>query len=123
MYLLDTNVLIWLATEPNKVPQTVRAIFSGQGALSYISIVSAWEYGQKRKLKPETLPTPFNLLISKMPHEKLDLDFNVFPYAESLPLIHRDPFDRMLIAQAIHHSLTFVTKDREIHRYPVKTLW
>ena len=123
MYLLDTNVVIWLATDPAKVSNAVRTIFSDDGALSYISVVSAWEYGQKRRLRTENLPVQFDVLISRMPHTKLGLDFDVFPYAESLPLIHRDPFDRMLIAQAIHHDLTLVTKDREIHRYPVRTLW
>ncbi len=123
MFLLDTNVVIWLATQPDKVSDSVHAVLREQEAPSYVSVVSAWEYGQKRKVKPENLPFAFELLISKMPHEKLNLDFNVFPYAESLPLIHRDPFDRMLIAQAAYHGLTLVTADQEIAKYPVKTLW
>ena len=55
--------------------------------------------------------------------ETVGFDFPLHAYAESLPLIHRDPFDRMLIAQALHHDMTLVTSDETIRRYPVRTLW
>ena len=65
----------------------------------------------------------FETITAAMPVLRLDLDFGVHSFAESLPLIHRDPFDRMLIAQSLFHGLTLITSDTHIHQYPVKTLW
>jgi PIN domain nuclease of toxin-antitoxin system len=121
--LLDTNVLIWLAHVPKRVPAVVHSELQFGKTDKYVSVVSAWEYGQKRKLKPLELPFSFESLIAHIPAVYLDFEFELYRYAESLPLIHRDPFDRMLIAQALHHDLTLVTSDTDIHKYPVKTLW
>ncbi len=121
--LLDTNVLIWIVEKPLAITPQVRDRLRSGMETVYISIVTAWEYGQKRKLKPHELPQEFDDLVSVVPHERLDLTFPVHSYAESLPLIHRDPFDRMLIAQAIHHDLEFVASDETIHRYPVRWFW
>ena len=93
------------------------------GETIYISFVSAWEYGIKRLAFPGTLPYPFDAAIAQLPHQPLACEVSLGRYAESLPLIHKDPFDRMLIAQAIHHRLTLVTVDETIRRYPVTTLW
>jgi PIN domain nuclease of toxin-antitoxin system len=121
--LLDTNVLIWLAHDPKRVPVAVRNALEFGKTDKCVSVVSAWEYGQKRKSKPLELPFSFESLIAKIPAVYLDFEFELYRYAESLPLIHRDPFDRMLIAQALHHDLTFVTSETDIHKYPIKTLW
>lgn len=123
MFLLDTQVVLWLAVEPSRLTENVLSTLRAESTSVYVSAVSAWEYGQKRKLKPDQLPWGFDKLISLMPMTKLAFEFDLHGYAESLPLLHRDPFDRMLVAQALHHGMTLVTKDREIHRYPVKTLW
>ena len=114
---------MWLAAEPARLTGKVRDTLRTEPSSMYVSAVSAWEYGQKRKLRPEELLLGFDELVNNMPMKTLAFEFELHGYAETLPLIHRDPFDRMLIAQAIHHDLTLVTKDREIHRYPVKTLW
>ncbi len=123
MYLLDTNVIFWLGTKPDKISKTTRSLITHHDSTCYVSVMSAWEYGQKRKLKPHELPIAFDVLIGHLPHEKLAFEFDIFTYAENLPLIHRDPFDRMLVAQALHYDLTLVTADTEIAKYPVKTLW
>jgi PIN domain nuclease of toxin-antitoxin system len=123
LFLLDTNVIYWLGTTPNKISGEIKDAITHQDCVCYVSVMSAWEYGQKRKLKPKQLPIAFDILVSMMPHEKLSFAYEVFQYAESLPLIHRDPFDRMLVAQALHHDLTLITADKEIAKYPVKTLW
>lgn len=122
-YLLDTQVVVWLSNEPAKVPETVRDILREFDGIVGVSVASAWEYGQKRKLRPHDLPHDFESLIEAVPVVRMDFSFELHRYAEMLPLIHRDPFDRMLIAQAMHHDLTLVTSDQVIGRYPVKTLW
>jgi PIN domain nuclease of toxin-antitoxin system len=122
-YLLDTNVIIWFAeASPQLSGRVLDLLQSGRDDL-FISVVSAWEYEQKRKLKPHQLQFSFLELTASISHIKLDLAFDVHTYAQSLPPIHKDPFDRMLIAQAIHHDLDFVASDAAIHRYPVPYFW
>lgn len=121
--LVDTNILIWLKLGDDRVPEHVLdRILTGAETL-HVSVVSAWEYGHKRLLWPGELAMSFDELVSSLPHEQLGLDFAVRRYAEDLPLIHRDPFDRMLIAQALHHGLTLVASDEKIARYPVSIFW
>lgn len=100
----------------------MRALRGGDEPL-FISVVSAWEYGQKRLKRPGELPVPFDELVAEIPHATLGLTYDLRGYAESLPPHHSDPFDRMLIAQALHHDLTLVASDAAIHRYPVRILW
>lgn len=123
MLLLDTNIIIWLVEAPQRLSERVRSRLLAGEELSFISVLSGWEYEQKRRKRPDEFVRPFSELLGTVPHERLDLTFPVHSYAESLPLIHRDPFDRMLIAQAIHHDLEFVASDETIHRYPVRWFW
>lgn len=121
--LLDTNVIIWSARDSGRLTSRVREIIASDDCSLFISVMSAWEYGQKRLLKPLELPFSFESLVDGLPHQKVDFPFPAAKFAEDLPLIHRDPFDRMLIAQAILLDLTIVTSDADIHKYPVKTFW
>lgn len=89
----------------------------------FISVASGWEYEHKRRLRPHDLPLSFIEICAEIPHQPLDLAFDVHRYAATLPMIHRDPFDRMLVAQAIHHDLTLIASDEHIRQYPVRTLW
>lgn len=97
-------------------------LFSGREQ-AFVSVVSAWEYGQKRRKYPSEFPDPFESVLAGFPHEQLPLAFELHHHAETLPPIHNDPFDRMLIAQALHHDLTLVASDETIRRYPVKSFW
>ncbi len=84
--------------------------------------MSAWEYGIKRSRCPHQLREPFHELLTSE-YRRLDLGFEIHSFAEDLPTIHRDPFDRMLIAQALSLDLTLVTADKIMRRYPVSTYW
>jgi PIN domain nuclease of toxin-antitoxin system len=121
--LIDTNVLIWLYKGDNRVSKHAAAKINAGDEQIYISVLSAWEYGQKRLKHPESLKPKFDDVVAGLPHIKLDLEYAIHRYAVTLPLIHRDPFDRMLIAQAIHHDLTIVASDDKIRQYPCKSLW
>lgn len=121
--LLDTNVILWLFEGDHRISTKVLDRLLNGGEPTFISVASGWEYEQKRKKRPKEYQLPFAEIISGIPHLKLDLEFDVYRYAESLPLIHRDPFDRMLIAQAIHHDLEFIASDEAIHKYPVRIFW
>jgi len=120
--LLDTHVLIWLGSAPDLVPTNVRQAVAVSDE-TFVSVVSAWEYGVKRLKFPNEFCEPFEILVAGLGHVPLDLPFECHRYSESLPPIHRDPFDRMLIAQALHLDLTLVSADETIRRYPVPTLW
>ena len=121
--LLDTNVIIWFFEGRAGLSQRVKDRLLTGDEINFISVVSGWEYEQKRKKRPEEYIPSFSEIIADVPHVALDLEFDIYHYAESLPLIHRDPFDRMLIAQAIHHDLEFIASDEAIHKYPVRIFW
>jgi PIN domain nuclease of toxin-antitoxin system len=121
--LLDTNVVIWWRTNDKQLSNRVQErLLAGTDAL-FISAISAWEYGQKRGKYPDLLPLSFLDVVEGLPFEPLPLVFEVHRFAEVLPPVHKDPFDRMLIAQALHHELTFVASDERIHEYPVPFFW
>ena len=122
-FLLDTMTVLWIRNDQARIPQQTRELLRTTSHTVYVSAVSSWEYRHKRLTKPSELPVSFEELMAPMPVEKLDICFAATAYASALPLIHRDPFDRMLIALALHHDLTIVTSDKDIRRYPVKTLW
>jgi PIN domain nuclease of toxin-antitoxin system len=120
--LLDTHSVIWLYLDGPQL--SVRARDSIRRADEvFVSVASGWEYGILRQKQPSTFAVEFNEMCKTMPVSGLGLDFEIHSYSERLPRIHRDPFDRMLVAQALHNELTLVTKDAEICRYPVPTLW
>jgi PIN domain nuclease of toxin-antitoxin system len=120
--LLDTHVTIWLSYEPNRVPDRVGEAIAHADEV-FASVISGWEYEQKRNKHGVALPRPFPELVRALLLSPLAFAFDCHAYAASLPPIHADPFDRMLIAQALHHDLTLVTIDLVIRDYPVETLW
>lgn len=120
--LLDTHAVMWLALDRKRISRPVFAALAEAEAV-FVSIISACEYGIKRSRAAAGFEAPFAMLIEGIPATPLGLDYEVSRYADSLPLIHRDPFDRMLIAQAMHHGLTLITADKAMRAYPVPTLW
>jgi PIN domain nuclease of toxin-antitoxin system len=121
--LLDTNVLIWVYEDDPRLSNRVRERLLKAEDSIYVSVLSAWEYGQKRRKYPAQLRPDFEDMAMRLPHIKLGLEYDVHRYAETLPPIHADPFDRMLIAQALHHDLELVASDEKIRQYPVRTFW
>ena len=120
--LLDTHVLVWFARDEGRLPARVRRKILEHDGKICVSVVSGWEYGVKRAKFPHVFPEPFEQQL--MPdYRRLGLDFDMHRHADSLPPIHTDPFDRMLIAQALDLDLTLVTADKIIRRYPVRTFW
>lgn len=120
--LLDTHVLIWaLENNPTLSDLSRNSIINGSN-LVFVSSVSVWEIGIKRSLGK--LDAPDNLLEEIEIHRfsPLHVNFEHAQLASRLPDIHKDPFDRMLIAQAITEKLTLVTRDELITKYDVRTL-
>lgn len=129
-YLLDTCTFIWLVSEPRGLSNVARAVIEDGDNVCFLSAVSSWEVITKNRLgkldvdtQGQTLDT--FLSDSRVAHEleMLGMDESSVGRLVNLPDIHRDPFDRMLICQAIEHQLVLVTPDPHIRRYPIKTLW
>ena len=121
-YLLDTHILLWWLSEPEKIGKKAHTIISDKSNRVFASSISFWEmaiksgYGKLNipRNMMETLLTEGFELLSLHPKET----FSVI----DLPPIHRDPFDRMLIAQAKFSDLVLITKDKNILSYPLVTL-
>ncbi len=125
--LLDTCTFLWLYTDHDKVSKAAAAAFLHPENERFLSAVSAWEIATKYSLGKLPLPRTPEYYIAeareKSGVESLPLDEESAFQSARLPRIHRDPFDRMLVAQAMVHGLVIVTSDEEIARYGVRVLW
>jgi len=125
--LLDTVTFLWIIEGSDQLSAQTRAAFSDTGNESYLSSVSAWEIAVKHMLGKLPLPQPPERFIPKYRRlhriETLPFDEDAALHLPRLAEHHKDPFDRMLICQAIAHGLAIVTPDPLITRYPVRTLW
>jgi len=119
--LLDTHLLIWWVTgNPIIQPGLRKAI---EGATAFLSIVSTWEIAIKISVRKLDLPLTFSDLLEHVGFELLPLRLEHVRDVGGLPMHHRDPFDRMLIAQARVENLVLVTRDRQFDSYDVRTFW
>ncbi|HEY4395298.1 MAG TPA: type II toxin-antitoxin system VapC family toxin [Polyangia bacterium] len=125
--LLDTCTFLWVALGDRALSRPAREAFSDPANQIYLSAISSWEIALKYGLGKLSLPTPPTVFVSgwRARHqiEILPLEEPAALAIAQLPELHRDPFDRMLICQAIMGGLTLVTPDRLITQYAVPTLW
>jgi PIN domain nuclease of toxin-antitoxin system len=124
--LLDTHVFLWYITADPKLPASFRASSQNPANEVYLSVASVWEAVIKYHLGKLPLPAP---PADFLPQERdahgiasLPIDEGAMSHLASLPSLHRDPFDRLLVAQALQHGLTLVTVDPDIADYPVPLL-
>jgi len=125
--LLDTCTFLWAVDERTRLSEKARSLVADPGNEVYLSAISAWEIALKQGMKSLTLSEP---AVRFVPRYREALGFLELPLDEAsvlqvgqLPTPHRDPFDRMLVCQAIAHGLTIVTPDPQIAQYPVRVLW
>jgi PIN domain nuclease of toxin-antitoxin system len=124
--LLDTHVLLWLRTEPERLTPSLLDTLSDPAHSVYVSTASAWEIAIKQSNGKLNLPDLAELWL---PHalaesdiEPLSISLDDALAVRALPYLHRDPFDRLLIAQARRRGMTLVTADSQIARYDVDLL-
>jgi len=120
--LLDTHVFLWWRGEPDRLTAEVRSRIA-TADLVFVSAASAWEAAIKVSLGHLELPDTMEAGVLASGFEKLPITFSHAERAASLPLHHRDPFDRMLVAQAQAEGLELVTHDRQLELYEVDILW
>ncbi|HDN26546.1 MAG TPA: type II toxin-antitoxin system VapC family toxin [Thioploca sp.] len=125
--LLDTCTFLWIAANAPELTANARAFFSDPDNKVFLSTVSVWEIAVKHALGKLPLPdTPAIFVREQREQHHIDslaLDEGSTLQLHKLPKIHRDPFDRMLVCQAIEHDLIILTPDPMIKQYPVKTIW
>ena len=120
--LLDTHVFLWWRSEPARLPAPVKSSIASADIV-FVSAVSAWEAAIKSSLGRLEIPDTIEAGVLASGFEKLLLTFAHAERVAGLPHHHRDPFDRMLIAQAQAEGLTLVTHDRLLEPYAVEILW
>jgi PIN domain nuclease of toxin-antitoxin system len=125
--LLDTCTFLWLTSDAKELSEQARFLFQNTENSVYLSSVSVWEIVVKNKIGKLPIPDLPAQFINEQcaTHfiENMPLDNKAIFHLTELPSYHRDPFDRMLICQAIEHDLTLLTSDALITQYPVKTAW
>jgi PIN domain nuclease of toxin-antitoxin system len=120
--LLDTHALLWwLADEPT-LSNAARTSIANEDSIVFVSAASVWEMSIKRQLGKLDAPTDLAEQIDRHRFDALPITIAHALEAGSLPPHHDDPFDRMLIAQAIAEHLTIVTRDSRFARYEVPIL-
>ena len=121
--LLDTHIFLWLIAGDQRLPEVMQRDILNPENEVYLSAISLWEISVKYQLGKLPLPEPPEnyLPVQRERHmiASLPLDEASVSQLAKLPSIHRDPFDRMLICQALEHRLTIVTVDEMIRAYPV----
>jgi len=127
MYLLDTATFLWLAWDSPLVPARIKALYQAPGSQVFLSAASAFEIAVKHGLGKLPLPEAPDRLVPRL---REGMGLRSLPVSEEaalgvgrLPNLHRDPFDRLLVAQAIAHGLTILTPDEQVRAYPARTDW
>lgn len=123
--LLDTHALIWFLDNDTRLPISIRSRIETTPDV-FISTASLWEIAIKANIGKLELSAPFSTIESNLVALKitqLPITFKDLEFYLSLPLHHRDPFDRLLIAQATHHSLVLVSQDTQMDAYSIQRLW
>lgn len=125
--LLDSCTFLWMVRTPGDLSDAARHAVVDPSRPLFLSVVSQWELLVKALAGRLPLPDDLALYVQRERQRHgiacLPLEEEVLRHLGKLPDHHRDPFDRMLIAQAIEHGLALVTPDPQIHRYPVRLLW
>lgn len=124
--LLDTQVFLWYVTADPRLPQTFHTAIQDPGNDVYFSAASVWETVIKHglgKLSFVEPPAEYLPRLRERHHiATLAIDETAMAFLSKLPALHRDPFDRILLAQSLQHDLTFLTVDNLVKAYPVKLL-
>jgi PIN domain nuclease of toxin-antitoxin system len=120
-FLLDSNIVVWLDRKPERIPPHVLLTIASAPQV-FLSAVTAWELGIKQALGDLTLLQPVSEMVRAHSMTELPVTIRHGEAVRELPLHHRDPFDRLLVAQAMVEGLILVTGDRLLLRYGIPIL-
>ena len=125
--LLDTHTFMWWDSRSTKLSAEARSVIENEHNVVYLSVVSVWEIQLKRQLGKLSIDGNLEEIVNRHLREN---DFQLLPVhlphvleLDKLPLHHKDPFDRLLIAQSLVESLDLVSKDSQFSLYPLNVIW
>jgi PIN domain nuclease of toxin-antitoxin system len=125
--LLDTVALYRAVTQPETLPANVRQLLQDRAHTLHVSLISAWELAIKASLGKLTLPCPLGDFFTQATRDllatTLGLELDAIVRVTQLPPHHRDPFDRLLIAQALTGNYAVATSDARFSAYGLKVIW
>ena len=126
-YLLDTHAFLWAAGEPDKLSSQVKALLLDRNNQLLLSLASVWEIQIKIQAGKLKLPSPLPRIIQTQQQinqlELLPIDLSHILALGNLPDHHRDPFDRMMIAQAQVEDIILISRDSMVRQYPIQVIW
>ncbi len=125
-FLLDTHALLWSILDDTKLSTAARKKIEDTKNTCYYSIVSLWEISIKHSLGALTLDMSLAEcfdIINRTGFTELPIAKSHLLELNKLPYHHKDPFDRIIIAQAIHEKFALITKDSQINKYDLQTIW
>jgi PIN domain nuclease of toxin-antitoxin system len=120
--LLDTHVLLWCLGAPHRLQRETRKKIEKPDTIVFVSAASAWEIEMKRSLGKLKVPNDLEEQLHEKRFTELPVRARHVQALRSLPALHRDPFDRMLVAQATTENLVLVTADSKVRAYRVRTM-
>ena len=125
--LLDTHAFLWWVADNDKLSRKARAAITESANECFLSVVSAWEMAIKSSVGKLKLPVPLDRFVPAQlvanGFVQLPIEFRHVAKVATLTFHHRDPFDRLLIAQAIEEKMHIVSADATFKRYGVKRIW
>lgn len=117
--LLDTHVLLWAASEPQKLHLPARDALRKAATKAVVSAASIWEIGIKRTIGKLTAPDDLLDVLDQMSLTYLPINMEHASAVQDLPPLHGDPFDRLLVSQAKIENLTLMTRDKRLGDYGI----
>ena len=122
LYLLDTHTLLWWFADPSRLLAKTREVIAEPTNAVMISSVSTWEIVIKKALGKLEVSSKIFDLINEESFSELPVTIAHTRQLAALPSLHQDPFDRLLIAQAVNEKATIITRDKVFEKYPVLLL-
>lgn len=121
--LLDTHALLWALEGSSKLSKAARRAIESPRNDVLVSAASAWEIAIKQSIGRLQVPSDLEEAVDAAGFVQLPIGFADASRLATLPLLHGDPFDRILVAQALEQAAAIVSRDEAIARYPVRVLW
>lgn len=124
--LLDTHTVIWFITDDEQLPKSLKGAIKNPDNECFVSIASHWEMSIKHSLGKLELKTSLAKIFQLIDQSGISL-LPITPThvltSSTLPFLHRDPFDRLIIAQAMSEGFTLMSKDQVFKEYPINLIW
>jgi PIN domain nuclease of toxin-antitoxin system len=121
-YLLDTKVVVWLSSDLTRIPESVLDVLEDRESELVVSTVCFWELAIKQTLGKIDASIDFDRMMGEFGMRELTVSSKYMEVLRGLPMLHGDPFDRMMVAQAMVEEMVLVTGDRRLGEYPVAVL-